>query len=66
MTKDGKRMNKRKITIGSTLMLLMLAVVSTFNITFFVASEYYNARLGNFEEKFSEVSSIVDKLVVAD
>ena len=31
MTKDGKRMNKRKITIGSTLMLLMLAVVSTFN-----------------------------------
>ena len=36
MTKDGKRMNKRKITIGSTLMLLMLAVVSTFNITFTV------------------------------
>ncbi len=72
MTKDGKRMNKRKITIGSTLMLLMLAVVSTFNITFFVASEYYNARLGNFEEleseyeKFSEVSSIVDKYFVGE
>ncbi|HJA35963.1 MAG TPA: S41 family peptidase [Firmicutes bacterium] len=65
-------MNKRKITIGSTLMLLMLAVVSTFNITFFVASEYYNARLGNFEEleseyeKFSEVSSIVDKYFVGE
>ena len=72
MTKVGKRMNKRKITIGSTLMLLMLAVVSTFNITFFVASEYYNARLGNFEEleseyeKFSEVSSIVDKYFVGE
>ena len=72
MTKDGKRMNKRKITIGSTLMLLMLAVVSTFNITYFVASEYYNARLGNFEEleseyeKFSEVSSIVDKYFVGE
>lgn len=72
MAKDGKRMNKRKITIGSTLMLLMLAVVSTFNITFFVASEYYNARLGNFEEleseyeKFSEVSSIVDKYFVGE
>ena len=72
MTKDGKRMNKRKITIGSTLMLLMPAVVSTFNITFFVASEYYNARLGNFEEleseyeKFSEVSSIVDKYFVGE
>ena len=72
MTKDGKRMNKRKITIGSTLMLLMLAVVSTFNITFFVASKYYNARLGNFEEleseyeKFSEVSSIVDKYFVGE
>ena len=72
MTKDGKRMNKRKITIGSTLMLLMLAVVSTFNITFFVASEYYNARLGNYEEleseyeKFSEVSSIVDKYFVGE
>ena len=72
MTKDGKRMNKRKITIGSTLMLLMLAVVSTFNITFFVASEYYNARLGNFEglepeyERFCEVSSIVDKYCVGE
>ncbi len=65
-------MNKRKITTGSMLMLMMLAVVATFNITFFVASEYYNKRLGNFEElegeykKFKEVSDIVDKYYVGE
>lgn len=30
---------KKRFTLGSTLMLLMLAVVTTFNITFYVASE---------------------------
>ena len=65
-------MNKRKLSLGSTLMLLMLAVVTTFNITFFVASEYYSVRLGNFEEleaeykDFKEVSDIVDKYFVGD
>ena len=38
MTKDGKRMNKRKIFVGSTLTVLMLAVVSACKRTFFVAS----------------------------
>lgn len=58
---------KKRFTLGSTLMLLMLAVVTTFNITFYVASEYYNARLGNFEEmegeyqQLKEVSQLVDK-----
>lgn len=65
-------MNKRKLSLGSTLMLLMLAVVTTFNITFFVASEYYNFRLGNFEKleseykAFQEVSQIVDKYFVGE
>ncbi len=37
---------KKKIYPRFHLMLLMLAVVTTFNITFYVASEYYNAPLG--------------------
>lgn len=63
-------MSKKRLSIASTLMLLMLAVVATFNITFFVASEYYSNRLGNFEEmetkynRFKEVSDIVDKYYV--
>lgn len=69
---DIESMNKKKLSIGSTLMLLMLAVVTTFNITFFVASEYYSVRLGNFEElesqykEFKEVSDIVGKYFVGD
>ena len=63
---------KKKFTLGSTLMLLMLAVVTTFNITFYVASEYYNVRLGNFEEmegeyqQLKEVSQLVDKYFVGE
>lgn len=65
-------MNKKKLSISSALMLLMLAVVATFNITFFVASEYYSNRLGDFSEmeakydRFSELSNIVDKYYVGE
>ena len=45
---------KKKTTWGSALMLAALAVVATFNITFYVASEYYRARLGDFDKSEAE------------
>ncbi len=65
-------MKKRKITIPTALMLMLLAVVTTFNIVFFVATDYYNARLDALEEletrygKLKTVADIVDKYFVAD
>ena len=65
-------MNKRKVTIGSALMLVFLAVITTANITLYVASDYYSTRLGNIQSneqtyrKLSEVSDIVSKYFVAD
>ena len=43
-------MKKRNVTIPTALMLMLLAVVCTFNITFFVATDYYNTRLEELEE----------------
>ena len=43
-------MKNRKLTIPTALMLMLLAVVCTFNITFFVATDYYNTRLEELEE----------------
>ena len=65
-------MKKRKLTIPTALMLMLLAVVCTFNITFFVATEYYNTRLDELEEmetrysKLKTVADIVEKYFVAD
>ena len=65
-------MKKRKLTIPTALMLMLLAVVCTFNITFFVATEYYNTRLVELEEmetrysKLKTVADIVEKYFVAD
>ena len=65
-------MKKRKLTIPTALMLMLLAVVCTFNITFFVATEYYNTRLDELEEmetrysKLKTVADIVEKHFVAD
>lgn len=65
-------MKKPKLTIPTTLMLMLLAVVCTFNITFFVATDYYNTRLEELEEmetrysKLKTVADIVEKHFVAD
>ncbi|MBR4992338.1 MAG: S41 family peptidase [Clostridia bacterium] len=65
-------MKNRKLTIPAALMLMLLAVVCTFNITFFVATDYYNTRLEELEEmetrysKLKTVADIVEKYFVAD
>ena len=63
---------KKKTTWGSALMLAALAIVATFNVTFYVASEYYRARLGDFDKleaeykDFKEVANLVDKYFVGE
>ena len=53
-------------------MLVFLAVITTFNITIYVVSDFYDQRLGNIQQneqeyqKFSEVSAIVSKYFVGD
>ena len=53
-------------------MLVFLAVITTFNITIYVVSDFYDKRLGNIQQneqeyqKFSEVSAIVSKYFVGD
>ena len=53
-------------------MLVFLAVITTFNITIYVDSDFYEERLGNIQQneqeyqKFSEVSAIVSKYFVGD
>ena len=65
-------MKKRNVTIPTALMLMLLAMVCTFNITFFVATDYYNTRLEELEEmetrysKLKTVADIVEKHFVAD
>ncbi len=65
-------MNKRKLTIPTALMLVLLAVVTTFNITFYVATDYYNSHLEELEQlenrysKLKTVADIVEKYFVAE
>ncbi len=63
---------KRTIAMGSALMLIFLTVVATFNITFFVSSEYYSRRLSNLQElegrykKLKEASDYVEQYFVGE
>ena len=63
-------MKKHSVRISTALMLMLLAVVCTFNITYFTATEYYNSRLDELEEmetrysKLKSVADIVDKSFV--
>lgn len=65
-------MKKRRINLSTAFMLAVLAVVCTFNITFFTATEYYNQRLDDLEAlenryaKLKTVADIVEKYFVAD
>lgn len=65
-------MNKKRITLPTALMLMFLAVITTANITLYVAADYYGTRLGNLQaseekySKFAEVSSIVEKYFVGE
>lgn len=65
-------MKKHTVRISTALMLMLLAVVCTFNITYFTATEYYNHRLDELEEletrysKLKTVADIVEKHFVAE
>ena len=65
-------MKERKVRIPTALMLMVLAVVGTFNITYFTATEYYNRLLEDLQtqetryKKLKEVTDIVDKYDVGD
>ena len=65
-------MKERKVRIPTALMLMVLAVVGTFNITYFTATEYYNHLLEDLQaqetryKKLKEVTDIVDKYYVGD
>ena len=63
---------KKQIKLSTALMLILLTVVSTFNITFFVAGELYNDRLGNLSQtedrysKLKELAEIVETYFVGE
>ncbi len=63
---------KRTIGLGVALMQLLLVAVATFNITFFVSSEYYEMRLSNLQElesqykKLKEAAGYVDQYFVGE
>ena len=65
-------MKKHSVRISTALMLMLLAVVCTFNITYFTATEYYNSRLDELEalekrySKLKSVADIVDKYYVGE
>lgn len=65
-------MKKHSVSIPTALMLMLLAVVCTFNITYFTATEYYNGLLDDLEAqesrygKLKTVTDIVEKYFVAD
>lgn len=63
---------KKQIKLSTVLMLMLLTVVSTFNITFFVAGELYNNKLGNLTQaedrysKLKELAEIVETYFVGE
>lgn len=65
-------MKKHTISIPTALMLMLLAAVCTFNLTFFVATDYYNGQLEELDTletrygKLKTVAGIVEKYFVAD
>lgn len=65
-------MKKHSVSIPTALMLMLLAVVCTFNITYFTATEYYNGLLDDLDAqesrygKLKTVTDIVEKYFVAD
>ena len=65
-------MKKHSVSIPTALMLMLLAVVCTFNITYFTATEYYNGLLDDLDaqesrySKLKTVTDIVEKYFVAD
>ena len=65
-------MKERKVRVLTALMLMVLAVVATFNITYFTATEYYNRLLEDLQtqearyKKLKEVTAIVDKYYVGE
>lgn len=65
-------MKKHTISIPTALMLMLLAAVCTFNLTFFVATDYYGGQLEELNTlesrygKLKTVAGIVEKYFVAD
>lgn len=65
-------MEPKKIPLSTTVMLVLLAVIATFNITLYVSREYYDNALGNVTaqsedyKKLDEIKTIIDKYFVGD
>ena len=65
-------MKERKVRVSTVVMLVILVVVTTFNISFFAATDYYNRKLDGLAEmearysKLKTVAEIVEKYFVAD
>jgi len=65
-------MKERKVRVSTAVMLVILTVVTTFNITFFAATDYYNRKLDGLAEmearysKLKTVAEIVEKHFVAE
>ena len=63
---------KHTIRVGAALMLIFLAAVATFNITFFLSTEYYSMRLSNLQQlesryqKLKEAADYVDEYFVGE
>lgn len=65
-------MNKRKISLGTAIMLMLLVAVSSVIITTMASAERYNRQLGDLSAlesryaRFKEVTDIVDKYFVGE
>jgi len=63
---------KKKISIGMACMLILLTIVATFNITYWISWEKMNARLVHFQEleeefsKFKSIKNYIDNYFVGE
>ena len=65
-------MRGRKVSLGVVAMIVVLTIITTFNITYFLAAEYYNNLFSKAQElelqygKLAEIASAVEKYFVGD
>lgn len=66
------QMKNKRVGIGAVIMLMLLASVTTFAISFVLMRDYFNAKSGNLEgieqkyEKLKDVNDIIDKYFIAE
>ena len=65
-------MNKKSVNLGTCLMLIFLAVVTTANVCVFGMTEMYNRKLGDLQaaeakyDRLEELMAVVDKYYVGE